>query len=63
MFLIFSLNRPNVYSILDLGLREGMKLLYKKDLTNKEIIELTNNYSPYKTVVSHFLWRYYEKNR
>lgn len=63
MFLIFSLNRKDVYSVLDLGLKEGVKLLYGKDLTNNEILEIASKWSPYKTLVSHFLWRYYEKNR
>ncbi|MDX9691672.1 MAG: hypothetical protein RBT45_04390 [Acholeplasmataceae bacterium] len=57
MFLIFSLGREDVFSVLDLGLRNAVKKLYQNDqLTHDEINQLSLNWSPYRSVVSHFLW-------
>lgn len=56
MFLMFSMGRENVFSVLDLGLRNAVKRLYNQDLSNEEINHLSEKWSPYKSIVSHFLW-------
>jgi len=57
MFLMFSLGREDVFSVLDLGLRNAFKKLYElPSLTNQEIEEISLNWSPYRSIVSHFLW-------
>jgi DNA-3-methyladenine glycosylase II len=57
MFLIFSLGREDVFSVLDLGLRNALKKIYDlPELSNKEIEEISMNWSPYRSIVSHFLW-------
>jgi DNA-3-methyladenine glycosylase II len=57
MFLMFSLGREDVYSVLDLGLRNALKKLYElPNLTNQEIEEMSLKWSPYRSIVSHFLW-------
>jgi DNA-3-methyladenine glycosylase II len=57
MFLMFSLGREDVFSVLDLGLRNALKKLYElPNLTNQEIEEMSLNWSPYRSIVSHFLW-------
>ena len=57
MFLIFSLGREDVFSVLDLGLRNALKKLYElPDLTNQEIEEMSLKWIPYRSIVSHFLW-------
>lgn len=57
MFLIFSLGREDVFAVGDLGLRNAVKKVYNNpDLTHDEIEEIATKWSPYRSVVSHFLW-------
>lgn len=57
MFLMFSLGREDVYSVLDLGLRNGLKrFLNQPDLTNQELESISEKWKPYRSVVSHYLW-------
>ena len=58
MFLIFTLGRENVFSTGDLGLKKGMIKLYglKKEPNLKQIIKITEKWSPYKTYGSLVLW-------
>lgn len=57
MFLIFSLGREDVFSVLDLGLRNALKRIYDNpDLTPQEIEQASEKWSPYRSIVSHFLW-------
>lgn len=61
MFLMFSLGREDVFSVLDLGLRNGLQKLYKKEMTHEEMMEISKKWSPYQSVVSHYLWRYNQR--
>ncbi len=57
MLLIFSLERPNVLSYNDLGIRRGlMKLHGLKELTKEKFLVYQKRYSPYCTVASLYLW-------
>jgi len=57
MFLIFSLGREDVFSVLDLGLRNAVKIIYENDnLTPKDIESISEKWAPYRSIVSHFLW-------
>lgn len=57
MLLIHSLQRPNILSYKDLGIRRGiMKLYGLTDLTEKEFEIYRDRYSPYCTVASLYLW-------
>lgn len=61
MFLMFSLGREDVFSSLDLGLRNALKIVYKNpDLTIKDIDNIAINWSPYRSVVAHFLWHLWD---
>lgn len=60
MFLIFVMGRENVFSVLDLGLRRTVQAIYGSDLTHDEIIALSKQWEPYKSIVSHFLWHYHD---
>eukprot|EP01112_Ceratiomyxa_fruticulosa_P006577 TRINITY_DN1739_c0_g1_i1.p1 TRINITY_DN1739_c0_g1~~TRINITY_DN1739_c0_g1_i1.p1 ORF type:complete len:278 (-),score=62.69 TRINITY_DN1739_c0_g1_i1:306-1139(-) len=53
MFLIFSMNRPDVYSPGDAGLRRAFKTLYGKD----EIEMIIESWAPYRSIASLLLWR------
>ncbi len=59
MFLIFNLNRPDVFSAKDLGLHKGICKLYNKKypLTEKELNEIAEKWSPHRTLASLYLWK------
>lgn len=57
MFLIFSLNRPDVFSLGDLGLRTAIEKLYGINRNDKQkILELSRTWSPQRTLASRLLW-------
>lgn len=63
MFLIFSLNRIDIFSINDLGLKNAIKKLYKlEDISEGKLLKLANKWKPYRSVVSWYLWRYLDNN-
>ena len=59
MFLIFSLNRSDIFSAEDLGLLKAIGKNYYNGITPDR--ELANNlslkWSPWRTAASWFLWR------
>lgn len=59
MFLMFTLVRPNVLPTGDLGIQKGFQKLFKmKKLPNEEkMLKLSENWKPYRTVASWYLWR------
>jgi DNA-3-methyladenine glycosylase II len=58
MFLIFTLDRPDVFPVDDVGIQNAMKLLYEwKDLPSKaELIKLSEKWQPYRTTACLHLW-------
>jgi DNA-3-methyladenine glycosylase II len=58
MFLMFCLNRPDVFSHGDLGLKNAIKKLYKLDKDNhsKKYHKLVESWSPYRTTAARYLW-------
>lgn len=62
MFLIFSLKRPDVFSVGDLGLRTAIERLYgikRDDL--KKIEKLSETWRPHRTLACRLLWSSLEK--
>jgi DNA-3-methyladenine glycosylase II len=58
MLLIFSMERPDVLSWGDFGIRQGiMRLHGLKTLTREQFDEYRKRYSPYGSVASLYLWR------
>jgi DNA-3-methyladenine glycosylase II len=61
MFLIFTLARPDVLPVNDLGLRRAVKNIYnlRKLPDEKRIYKISreNNWSPYNTIASWYLWK------
>ena len=58
MFLIFSLKRQDVFSIRDAGLVRAVKKLYHlPNATKNEILEKSNKWTPYRSIVSWYLWK------
>ncbi len=57
MFLIFTLNRENIFSFGDLGLKKGFQKIYQISEPNPEQIkEVIEKWHPYKTYGSIALW-------
>ena len=58
MFLIFRLGRPDVLPIDDYGVRRAFGLVYRRDMpTPKELAAHGEQWAPYRTVASWYLWR------
>ncbi|HXS15483.1 MAG TPA: DNA-3-methyladenine glycosylase [Candidatus Saccharimonadales bacterium] len=61
MTLIFTLNRPDVFSLGDLGIRNAIKNLYA--LTDKEkILQLSEKWKPYRSTACWYFWRSLENS-
>lgn len=57
MFLIFSLGRPDVFSLGDLGLRTAILKIYKpKKLDEKTILKIAEKWRPYRSTACLYLW-------
>jgi len=60
MILMFSLHRPDVFPVGDLGIQMGMKQMYKLDLEGKflrnEIVKIAEKWEPYRSVASKLVW-------
>jgi DNA-3-methyladenine glycosylase II len=59
MFLIFTLMRPDVLPVDDLGLRRAMELHYNKGkpLTKAKMREIGEAWAPYRSAATWYLWR------
>lgn len=57
MLLIFSLQRPNIFSYDDLAIVRGLKILYKhKTMSKKRFESYRKKFHPYQSVASLYLW-------
>jgi DNA-3-methyladenine glycosylase II len=59
MFLIFTLNRPDVLPVDDLGLREGVRDVYgmPERPGAKALTEFGERWRPYRSVATWYIWR------
>lgn len=57
MQLMFSLGRPDVFPVEDLGIRRGMEALYAEEVGRGEMLELAESWRPYRSYASLYLWR------
>ena len=62
MFLMFTLHRPDVFPVTDLGIRKGFQLFCKlDDLPDPGfMIKRAEPWRPYRTLASWYLWRLVE---
>ena len=62
MFLMFTLNRPDVFPVTDLGVQKGFQHYYKLSEvpTTGQMLKKSEQWSPYRTVVSLYFWRLLE---
>ena len=57
MMLIFSLMRPDVLSLGDLGVEKGIQGLVPGAVSKKEMYEVAESWRPYRSAACWFLWR------
>ena len=57
MLMIFSLLRPNIFSIGDIGLVKAVKILVPEAETKEDVLQGAERWSPYKTAACWYLWR------
>lgn len=62
MILMFTMNRPDVLPVDDLGIKNAMKNLYKLNSEGKKLIvemeEVSEMWRPYRTLACRHLWRF-----
>jgi DNA-3-methyladenine glycosylase II len=63
MFLIFSLGRPDVLPIHDLGLRKGIQMVFSlRELPKpKQVEELGERWRPYRSIATWYIWKSLQK--
>lgn len=58
MFLMFTLDRPNIFSVGDLGLKNAMRRWYKlENPTDAELIAIADKWDPHRTIACRVLWK------
>ncbi len=57
MMLIFSLMRPDVLSLGDLGIERGIRALVPQAVTKKEMLDVAEPWRPFRSAACWFLWR------
>lgn len=64
MFLMFALDRLDVFSLGDAGLRNGVNRLFNRGakLGDAATLEVAARWAPYRSVASWYLWRLTEAN-
>lgn len=62
MFLIFALNRLDVFPLGDLGLRNAMFVQYglRKNTSHKRLTRIADAWRPYRTLGTLYLWKSYD---
>lgn len=63
MLLMFSLARPDIFPVDDLGIQQGMQRLFKIEASNPRLLkikmtELAEPWRPWRTVACRYLWRW-----
>ena len=57
MQLLFSLGRPDVFPVGDLGVRKGMRALFGEELSRAEMVVKAERWAPYRSYATLYLWR------
>ena len=63
MLLMFTLGRPDVFAVDDLGIQQAMTKLYKLDATDKKemkrkMLQISEKWKPYRTYACRYLWQW-----
>ncbi|MBS0385143.1 MAG: DNA-3-methyladenine glycosylase 2 family protein [Proteobacteria bacterium] len=57
MYLIFTLGRPDVLPVDDLGVRKGAEKLYRRSFTPKQLAAYGERWAPHRSAAAWHLWR------
>ncbi len=57
MQLLFSLGRPDVFPVGDLGVRKGMEMLFDDEMSREEMVDRAERWKPYRSYATLYLWR------
>ena len=62
MFLMFRLNRPDIFPVGDLGIVKGVQKLFalKRRPSERTMIRLADAWRPYRSVAAWYLWRLHD---
>jgi DNA-3-methyladenine glycosylase II len=58
MYLMFTLGRPDVLPIDDLGVRKGAEKLYRRKFTPKQLGKYGERWAPFRSAAAWHLWRF-----
>lgn len=63
MILMFTLGRPDVFAVDDLGIQQAMTKLYKLDASDKKdmknkMLQISEKWRPYRTYACRYLWQW-----
>lgn len=62
MLLMFAFQRPDVFSVDDLGIQQAIKKLYDLEEEGKDLKakmkEIAENWKPYRTIACRYLWKW-----
>ncbi len=65
MILMFTLNRPDIFPVGDLGIQQAMIALYGIEAEKKELkprlIEIAEQWRPYRTLACRYLWEWKDR--
>lgn len=57
MFLMFSLARPDIFPVDDLGITKAIEKITKKKMSKMQMLNFSERWTPFRTVASWYLWR------
>lgn len=57
MYLMFTLGRPDILPVDDLGVRKGAEKLYRRSFTPKELAAYGERWAPHRSAAAWHLWR------
>jgi DNA-3-methyladenine glycosylase II len=57
MYLMFTLGRPDVLPVDDLGVRKGAEKLYRRSFTPRELAAYGERWAPHRSAAAWHLWR------
>jgi len=67
MLLMFTLWRPDVFPVADLGIQQAIQKLLKTEEKGKELIKLMNTHAekwkPYRTFAAMYLWKWKDTSK
>jgi DNA-3-methyladenine glycosylase II len=56
MFLMFTLARPDIFPVEDLGIRNGIKRLIGSEMSSDEMTDFAKRWEPYRSIASWYIW-------